>query len=191
MSQNQALNIRMTVYASLFTALIIIGGYLSFPIPLSPVPIVLSDFFVVLAGLFLGAVWGVAGVGLYVFLGALGLPVFAGGKAGLAVLFGPTGGYLFGFIICAFVVGLICGRGKPSAAKDLAALIVGYVAVYAFGVPWLKAVLNLTWGKALAAGLFPFIPGTIVKVVAAMGLARILRSRHKNSIFNTPANTGG
>lgn len=188
MGQSQALNLRMTVYASLFTALVVIGGYLSFPIPFSPVPIVLSDFFVVLAGLLLGANWGLASMALFIFLGALGLPVFAGGKAGLAVLFGPTGGFLFSFLLSAFVIGLIACRGKPSAAKDLVALIVGYVIIYACGVPWLKFVLHLSWSKALAAGLIPFIPGTVIKMIAAMALVRVLRPRLQQEPANLQVN---
>ena len=184
MGQKQPVNLRMTVYASLFTALVIIGGYLSFPIPLSPVPIVLSDFFVILTGLFLGATWGLSSIGLFIFLGALGLPVFAGGKAGLVVLIGPTGGYLFGFVVCVFLIGLISGKGKPSILKDLGAIIAGTIAIYALGVPWLKILLNITWGKALAVGLFPFIPGTVIKVIVALGLIQVLRTRFKQIISN-------
>ncbi|MCL6610496.1 MAG: biotin transporter BioY [Peptococcaceae bacterium] len=177
MNGSQPVNLRMTVYASLFTALVIVGGYISFPVPFSPVPLVLSDFFVMLAGLFLGPAWGLTAIGLFIFLGALGLPVFAGGKAGLAVLFGPTGGFLAGFLACVLVVGLIAGKGRPSVIKDLAALIAGNVVLYALGVPWLKAVLNITWGKALALGMIPFMPGTAVKIIAALGLAQFLRPR--------------
>lgn len=175
MSQSQSLNLRMLVFASLFTALIVIGGYISFPIPLSPVPIVLSDFFAMLAGLILGASWGVASVGLFLFLGALGLPVFAGGKAGLAVLFGPTGGFLFGFLVGVLIIGLISGKGKSSLLKDLAALIVGNIILYGIGVPWLKLVLKVTWGKALALGVLPFIPGTLIKMIVALALIKTLR----------------
>jgi biotin transport system substrate-specific component len=184
MSQNQSLNLRMMVFAALFTALIIIGGYISFPLPLSPVPIVLSDFFAMLAGLFLGASWGGASVGLFLFLGALGLPVFAGGKAGLAVLFGPTGGFLFGFLIAALVMGLISGKGKPGFIKDLVALIVGNIIIFGIGVPWLQIILKLTWDKALAFGLLPFIPGAVIKIVVAIALIQVLRPILKQNISN-------
>ncbi|MCL6589281.1 MAG: biotin transporter BioY [Firmicutes bacterium] len=175
MSQNQLPNLRMMVFAALFTALIIVGGYLSFPIPLSPVPIVLSDFFSMLAGLFLGASWSVASVGLFLFLGALGLPVFAGGKAGLAVLFGPTGGFLFGFLVGAFAIGLISGKDKPSVIKDLIALIAGNIIIFGMGVPWLKTILKVTWDKALALGLIPFMAGMVIKIIAAIILTQALR----------------
>ena len=107
-----SMNLRMTVYSALFTALIIIGGYIS--IPIGPVPIALADFFVMLAGLFLGPRWGLSSVLLFLFLGALGLPVFAGGKAGLAVFMGPTGGFLPGYVLMVFAVGFLSGRGKLS-----------------------------------------------------------------------------
>lgn len=184
MAQNQTQSLRMTIYTSLFTALIIIGGYLSFPIPLSPVPLVLSDFFVLLAGFFLGPAWGVAAIAMLLFLGGIGLPVFAGGKAGLAVLFGPTGGFLVGFAFCALVVGFIAGRGKPSVFKDIAALIAGNVLIYSVGLPWLKLILKITWGKALVLGLIPFLPGIIIKSVAAYGLIRFLRPKLNKLFIN-------
>lgn len=180
---HQPVSLRMTVLASLFTALVIVGGYLSFPLPFSPVPIVLSDFFVMLAGLLLGPSWGLASIALFIFLGALGLPVFAGGQAGLAVLFGPTGGFLFGFPVCAAVVGWISGKGKSSPGKDLAALLAGNLVLYLFGVPWLKAVLNLTWETALTAGLLPFLPGAAIKITAAVVITRVLRPWFRQSDF--------
>lgn len=190
MSQSQPPNLRMMVFACLFTALIVIGGYISFPIPLSPVPIVLADFFVMLAGLFLGASWGGVSVGLFLFLGALGLPVFAGGKAGLVVLFGPTGGFLFGYLIAALVIGLLSGKGKSSFIKDIAALIVGNIIIFGIGVPWLKLALKLSWGKALALGLLPFTPGMIIKIIVALALIKTLRPLLKSVITN-PSQSGG
>jgi biotin transport system substrate-specific component len=175
MSQEQSLHLRQMVFTALFTALIIIGSYISFPIPLSPTPIVLSDFFVMLAGLCLGATRGAASVGMFLFFGALGLPVFAGGKAGLAIFIGPTGGFLLGYLMGVFALGLIAAKGKPSFMKDLAALIIANIIIFGIGVPWLKLVLNVTWGKALAFGLVPFIIGNIIKIIAALALMPILR----------------
>lgn len=175
MSQNQTPNLRMMVFACLFTALIVIGGYISFPIPFSPVPIVLADFFTMLAGLFLGASWGSASVGLFLFLGSLGLPVFAGGKAGLPVLFGPTGGFLVGYLVGVIVIGLISCKGKSSFIKDLLALIAGNIVIYGIGVPGLKLALKVSWEKALALGFLPFTPGLIIKIVVALALIKTLR----------------
>lgn len=190
MSQNQSLNLRMVVFASLFTALIVVGGYISFPLPFSPVPIVLSDFFAMLAGLFLGASWGSASVGLFLFLGLLGLPVFAGGRAGLAVFFGPTGGFLFGYLVSAFIIGIISGRNKTSFFKDLTALIVGNICIFGMGVPWLRLVLKVTWEKSLVLGFLPFAPGMILKIIIAMALIQILRPFFQQVAANTSQGVG-
>ncbi|HZW03954.1 MAG TPA: biotin transporter BioY [Anaerolineaceae bacterium] len=175
-------DLRMTVYAALFTALIIIGGYVSIPIPVGPVPIVLADFFVMAAGLFLGVKWGLTSVALYLCLGALGLPVFSSGTSGLAILFGPTGGYLIGYLLVVAAVGLITGKGQPSTARILLALVAGNILLYAAGVPWLKAVMNLSWVGALVAGLTPFIPGIIIKIAVVSALGRLLLPRFKQTL---------
>lgn len=181
---SRAMNLRLTVYAALFTALIITGGYISIPLPVGPVPIVLADFFVMAAGLFLGFKWGLASVALYLSLGVLGLPVFAGGRAGLAVLFGPTGGYLFGYLLLAAAVGFLAGRGRPSIARHLVALVTGNLLLYGAGVPWLKAVTNLGWAGAISAGLIPFLPGSIIKIAVAVILARAFLPRFKERLVS-------
>ena len=93
--------LRMMVYASLFAALTAVGAFLALPI--GPVPIVLQNMFVFLAGLLLGSRWGLASVGVYLLAGAVGLPVFAGGLGGLGRLIGPTGGYLIGYLPTVFI----------------------------------------------------------------------------------------
>lgn len=190
MGQNQSLNLRMMVFTSLFTALMIIGGYLMIPIPFSPIPIALSDLFVMLAGLCLGTSGGVASVCLFLFLGTLGLPVFAGGKAGLAVLMGPTGGYLLGYLMAVAIIGLITGKGKPSPFRDLVALIAGNIIIFGTGIPGLKLICKVTWEKAFALGLIPFIPGNILKIIVAFALIRTLRPFLKQSITNPASDAG-
>lgn len=169
--------LRMTVLASLFTVLIIIGGYISFPI--GPVPIVLSDFFVILTGLLLGAGWGSASVGLYLLLGFLGFPVFAGGAAGLGVLFGPTGGFLIGFMVCVWVEGGIAAPGRFRTRltfwKHLLATVAGMAVIYGCGVPWLKMILKVPWPKAVALGLAPFLIGAVLKAIAAVAIVQAVR----------------
>ncbi len=107
---SQTVSIKNTVFASLFAALTAVGGYIA--VPIGPVPIVLSNLFVILAGLLLKPKWAAASMGIFLFLGAIGLPVFSGGKSGFAALFGPTGGFLFGFLASAFVISLICRSAK-------------------------------------------------------------------------------
>jgi biotin transport system substrate-specific component len=172
---SQPLNLRKMIFISLFTALIIIGDYISFPLPLSPLPIVLADFFVMLAGLTLGASGGASSVGLFLFLGALGLPVFSGGGAGLAMFAGPKGGFLWGYLACTIVTGLIATQGKPGWLKDLVALIAGNIFLFSIGAFWLKIILKLTWAKTLLFGVIPFMPGMVIKIIAAILLIRALR----------------
>ena len=182
MNTVSGLNLRMTVYCALFTAFIIIGAYISIPIPIGPVPIVLSDFFVMLAGLFLGWKYGLLCAILYLVLGALGLPVFAGGRAGLAVIIGPTGGFLFGNLLMVSSIGFITSKLKPSILSYLLALIVGNILLYSLGVPRLKFFLNISWSAALAAGFTPFIIGLIIKIAAAAALARVLLPSFKQTL---------
>ncbi len=186
MSKNTVskLNLRMTIYCALFTALIIIGGYISIPIPVGPVPIVLADFFVMITGLFLGYKYGLISTTLYLALGALGLPVFAGGGAGLAVLVGPTGGFLFGYLLVTASIGFITTKRKPGIVTNLIALVIGNVLLYLVGVPWLKVQMNLSWAAALAAGLTPFIIGIVIKIVAASALGRVLLPRFRETLVS-------
>jgi len=165
--------LRMTVYAALMAALIAAGAFMS--IPIGPVPIVLQNFFVLLTGLLLGPRWGTGAVGVYLLAGVCGLPIFAGGLGGLGRIFGPTGGYLVGYLPATAAVGIISRSFGKRTAGDLAALIAGSLIVYACGVPWLKFVTGMAWGKALAAGMLPFLPGDALKVAAAIPVARSLR----------------
>lgn len=166
-------NLQMTVYAALFSALIAAGAYLS--IPVGPVPIVLQNLFVMLAGLLLGSGWGLAAVSVYLLAGALGLPVFAGGTGGIGRFFGPTGGYLFGFLPAVCLIGTIAERGEGRAMRDVLAMVFGSLTVYALGVPWLKLMTGMPWDKAVAVGMWPFLPGDALKIAAAVPVARALR----------------
>lgn len=166
-------SLHMTVYASLMAALIAAGAYVA--IPVGPVPIVLQNLFVFLAGLLLGSRWGAASVGVYLLAGALGLPVFAGGTGGIGRLAGPTGGYLAGFVPAAFLIGLITEKAPGRVWVDVAAMVCGAAVVYALGLTWLKILTGMTPAKTLALGMFPFLPGDAVKIAAAVPIARALR----------------
>ena len=166
-------DLRAMVLASLFAALTAVGALIA--IPIGPVPIVLQNFFVMLMGLLLGPRWGLAGVGVYLLAGVLGLPVFAGGASGLARFAGPTGGYLAGYLPCVALIGGIAARGRGHRIIDALALVCGTAALYACGVSWLTVVTGLDWGRALALGAVPFLPGDIAKMIAAVLLAPSLR----------------
>ena len=165
--------LRMMVYASLFAALTAVGAFVA--IPIGPVPIVLQNMFVYLAGLLLGSRWGLASVGVYLLAGACGLPVFAGGLGGIGRIVGPTGGYLIGYLPTVFLIGKISNRANPRAIFDVLAMICGSVALYACGITWLKIVTGMTIAKALAVGMVPFLIGDALKIAAAVGIAKSLR----------------
>ncbi len=168
---NQSRRLRMTVYAALLAALTAVGAFIALPI--GPVPIVLQNMFVLLAGILLGPRWGTAAVALYLLAGAVGLPVFAGGAGGLARFAGPTGGYLVSYLPAAALVGLIASPRRP--LTDAVAALAGVLVVYCFGVPWLKFLTGMSWGKSLAVGMYPFIIGDLLKAAACVPIARAIR----------------
>ncbi len=170
---NASNQLRMMVFASLLAALTAVGAYLS--IPIGPVPIVLQNMFVFLSGLLLGSRWGLASVAVYLLAGACGLPVFAGGLGGIGRIVGPTGGYLLGYLPAVFFIGYLSGKGAGKIIADVAAMVCGALLVYACGVTWLKFLTSMTWAKALAVGMYPFLVGDALKIAAAAVIARSLR----------------
>ncbi len=174
MINNTANNqLQMTAYASLLAALTAVGAYIA--IPIGPVPIVLQNLFVYLMGLLLGLRWGLAGIGAYLLAGAVGLPVFAGGKGGLGHLIGPTGGYLIGFVPAVAIIGFITEKTKGKLFFGCLALLLATAIVYFCGVSWLSVVTNMTLAKAFMVGMVPFLPGDLVKIIAALVIAWKLR----------------
>lgn len=166
-----------------FSLLTALCAQIVIPLPFTPVPITAQTFAVLLTGAALGARRGAAAIVLYVLEGLAGLPVFAGGAAGLARLQGPTGGYLLGFIAAAYLTGTLAERGWDRTVRWAAAAMgAGNVVLYLFGLPWLAVyygwpeavargvpwlALSLGWSKAVTGGLLPFIPGDLVKLTAA------------------------
>ena len=165
--------LRMTAYASLLAALTAVGAYIA--IPIGPVPIVLQNLFVYLTGLLLGSRWGVMGIAAYLLAGAVGLPVFAGGKGGIGHLIGPTGGYLLGFLPAVALIGMITEKTGGKLLFALAGLIAGTVVIYACGVTWLSIVTGMTVVKSLMVGMVPFLIGDAIKIAAALFIAKSLR----------------
>jgi biotin transport system substrate-specific component len=164
------ISLRSLVYASMFGALTAIGAFIT--IPMFPVPLTLQTMFTTLAGLLLGGPTAALSQVVYVLLGVIGLPVFAGGKAGLGVLLGPTGGYLLGFILGAYVIGVLAGTRKGSSPVRLViAVVAGHFLIYGSGILQLLLVANLSLTKALIVGVIPFLPGDAVKSAASVLVA--------------------
>jgi biotin transport system substrate-specific component len=148
--------------------LIALGAQVSFPIPGTPVPVTGQTFGVLVAGGALGFRRGIASVLLYVLLGALGLPLFALGETGLNVILGVRGGYLVGFVLAGAIVGRLAELGwDRNLAGSIGAMLLGEVAIYAVGVPWLAASAGLDLGTAVQEGLTPFLLGDGMKMVLA------------------------
>ena len=167
--------LRMMVFASLFAALTAAGAYIQIPIPFSPVPVTLQVFFVLLAGSMLKSKWGSLSMIVYTLLGIAGLPVFAGGSSGIGVLLGPTGGYIIGFILAAYILGKLSEKtetaDKPRLLINALNMIAGVLVLYACGFIQLVFVANIGPIAALALGVVPFLPGEIVKTAVAAYIA--------------------
>ena len=145
----------------------IIGSFLlaissKVQIPLTPVPVTLQTLVLLVMSMFLGWRGAVGATSLYLFQGAIGLPVFAHG-GGFIILFGPTGGYLFGFLIASLVVGYLAERGwDKSVVLTFTSMTIGTLIIYLFGVIWLSYLKDLN--TALVFGLLPFITPDILKI---------------------------
>lgn len=134
-------------------------------LPMWPVPVTLQTLAVLVVGGVLGSRLGALSLLAYLFEGAMGLPVFAGG-ASLTTLAGPTMGYLLGFVVAAFVVGWFCERGwDRKMGTAVLVMLLGTAVIYLFGLPWLAQFTG--WNKVLQLGLMPFIPGDILKAIVA------------------------
>lgn len=166
---------RELILISLFATLTAISS--QFQIPFGSVPITLQSLIPLLAGIILGAESGTMSQIIYLLLGFCGLPVFAGGTGGIGYVFGPTGGYIIGFIACSYVTGIIAGRRKSFNFIRLStAMICGTLAIHILGVTWLAISLHVSIKKALLIGLLPFIPGDIIKIAACFGIIKTLYS---------------
>jgi biotin transport system substrate-specific component len=154
----------LIILGALFVA---VFAQLKIALPFTPVPLTGQTFAVLLAGAALGAKRGAASMLLYLALGGLGLPVFAGGASGLAYLSGATLGYIVGFVIAAYVVGRLAERGlERDVRTSILPFFVGTLVIYLCGVAWLALVLGCI-GQAIVAGILPFLLGDTLKILAA------------------------
>lgn len=176
------------VFTALFAALTAVCGFISIPVPGTPIPIVLQNMLVVLTGLMLGPVWGVAATVLFLAAGALGLPVFSGGTGGFARLIGPTGGFLYGYALATLAAGLIAQRPKygvrTPVLRLVLATVLGFVVMYIPGVLHFMRVMDKTFSQTMTLCVVPYIPGDIVKMVVAVLLSSKLRTTASSYIFN-------
>jgi biotin transport system substrate-specific component len=142
-------------------------------LPFTPIPITGQTLGVLLVGAALGPGLGALSMGLYLLQGAFGLPFFSGGSGGATLLrlSAANGGYLWGFMLAAGVVGWLARRGWDREVRGaIAAMLIGEIVLYAVAIPWLSGALGVSFAKALELGLAPFVVGDVLKVLLAAGL---------------------
>ncbi len=150
---------------ALFASLVSVLSYVTIPIP--PVPFTAQTLGVMLVGLVLAPIDALISIIIFILLGVIGIPVFSGGSSGIGVLFGPTGGYIFGFLASAGFISYFKGNGKDFKRNLIVTFLGGIGIVYLIGVPWLSFSLNMDIIKAMKIGALPFLIGDSIKVILA------------------------
>ncbi|MGM0413849.1 MAG: biotin transporter BioY [Bacillota bacterium] len=168
------LTLQEFILAALFTSLTAIGSYLIIPLPISPVPITLQTFFVLMSGLIGGKYIGITSQLTYFFIGIIGLPVFASGLGGIGVLLSPTGGFLIAFPLAAYIAGI--KKNLTDSKYLLIKLIFANLIIYLIGITYMIIGWDFNLKSALTAGVLPFIPGDLLKII----LLIIIKKKIKN-----------
>lgn len=166
------LSLRGIVFSALMAAILVLFGYISIPIGFSPVPITLQTLAVMLAGGLLGPRYGFLSIALVVVLTAIGFPLFHG-TGGMAVILGPTGGYVWMWPFSAMLIGLFLARIKLNGFVSyfLAFIVLelfGSLLIYASGVPWLAYQYKMSFTEAMIQGFYPYIIGDLIKALFAV-----------------------
>lgn len=175
----QQQKLRMMIITALFAAIIGILAQVTIPLPL--VPITGQTLAIGLAATILGSSYGTVSVLLYILLGAVGIPVFAGFSAGFSVLVGPTGGFIVGFIPTVFFIGWYLEKTSFKFSNAMVANTIGTLITLSFGTAWLKIAGDLSWGAAFAGGFAPFIVVGLIKAALASWIGVIVRNRLANA----------
>jgi biotin transport system substrate-specific component len=175
MENTKKMNTRQLTLIGVMTAVTCILGPLSLPIGI--VPISLTNLVIYFAIYALGGKKGTLSYIVYLFIGLVGLPVFSGFSGGFAKLFGPTGGYLIGFIFMAFISGIFIDKFSNKIYMCFLGMILGTIVTYMFGTAWLAYEAHMPFNVALSAGVIPFIPGDIAKIVIASLIGPQIKKR--------------
>lgn len=184
MSINAASKTRTMVLIAMMAAVTCILGPLSLSIPVSPVPISLTNLAVYFTVYVLGMKLGTVSYLIYMLLGLVGLPVFSGFSGGPAKLFGPTGGYIIGFIFMAVICGYFIEQWSGKLYMHFIGMVLGTAVCYLFGTVWLAYQANMGFYAALGAGVIPFIPGDLAKIIIALIAGPMIRKRLRAAGLN-------
>lgn len=156
---------------ALMVAMNCVSAYIIIPLPFSLSPLALQTLIVNLTGYVLNAKQAFMTMLVYLLVGLAGVPVFTGGSAGPGKLFGPTGGYIIGFLVTAVFLAYFKGEKYNFKRYALLGCVIGIPLIYVFGVVQLKLITGMSWDKAFMTGALPFIPLDIVKCLAAAVIA--------------------
>lgn len=176
--------LQMMIITALFTAIIGILAQITIPLPL--VPITGQTLAIGLVATILGSRYATYSTILYMIIGAIGVPVFSQMSAGLGVLFGPTGGFIVGFIPTVYFIGKYLESTSFTITNAIIANICGMFITLAFGTVWLKIAANLTWYEAFLGGFAPFLVVGLIKAVLAGWIGILVRSRLKSARLTVP-----
>lgn len=175
------ISVKSMAFTAIMAALICIAAPFSIPMP-SAVPISLATFAVYLSGALLGKAKGCAAVAVYILLGTIGLPVFSGFIGGVGAIAGLTGGYIIGYVPCAFLTGLFAER-SGRAVTIAAGMLLGTLVLYSIGTVWFTIVTGTEALTAITACVLPYLPADVLKIAAATALSVPLRKKLR-SAFN-------
>ncbi|MBR5896354.1 MAG: biotin transporter BioY [Lachnospiraceae bacterium] len=162
-------------FIGLAAAIICVLGPLVLNIPVSPVPISLAIFAIYIAVYACGLLDGTSAVLIYLLLGLVGVPVFSNFSGGVGKLFGPTGGYLIGYIFVAVIAGFFIDKFPSKPYMHIIGMVLGTGICYVFGTLWLAHQASMTLKAAFLAGVIPFIPADAVKIAVAIPVGMALR----------------
>lgn len=165
---------QMAVTAVMAAVLCVLGPL---TVPIGAVPISLANFVICLTAWLLGPKFGTLSVVIYLALGAIGIPVFSGYGAGLAKLAGPTGGYLVGYLLLAFIGGMFIEKSKGNPVVSAVGLVLGDAACYVLGTAWFVFQMQCELGYALTVCVYPFIALDLAKIVVSCIVGALLRKR--------------
>ncbi len=168
-------NTKEIAMIALMTAVTCILGPLS--IPIGPVPISFTNLAIYLSVILLGARRGTISYLVYLLIGLVGVPVFSSFTGGPGKLFGPTGGYLIGFIFLAFIMGIFVDRFQGRIPMYFSGMVLGTAVTYAFGTVWLAYQAGMSMPAAVAAGVLPFLPGDFAKMIIAALAGPVIRKQ--------------
>ena len=163
----------------LFSLLTAVGSHIYIPLPFTPVPITLQNFFVLLSGAILGAGAGTISQLSYIGLGVSGLPVFSQGYSGVSRLIGPTGGYIFGFVFSAYIVGKLLSVKNvcKSYLKTFFVFMLGMIVILICGAIQLSIVMHYSIKQTMVCGILPFIYGDFIKLIILVNIYRLYINR--------------